>query len=83
MRHWTLGEEELAAVDRRRRDHNRLGLVLKLCALRYPGRLLRSGEAIPKAALRFVSDQIGTDFEVLADYAAWFQIRCEQFDVLR
>ena len=36
--HWVLGDADLAVVGRRRRDHNRLGFALQLCALRYPGR---------------------------------------------
>ncbi len=51
--------------------------------LRYPGRLLRPGEVIPEAALRFVADQLGADLEVLAGYAARFQTRYEQLDALR
>ena len=36
VRHWTLGAADLAAVERRRGDHNRLGFALQLCAFRYP-----------------------------------------------
>ena len=75
IRHWTLGSD-------RRRDHNRLGFALQLCALRYPGRLLRPGEVIPEEALRFVADQLGADLEVLTGYAARFQTRYEQLDAL-
>jgi TnpA family transposase len=47
---------DLAVIGARRRDHNRLGFALQLCALRYPGRPLRHGEAVPSPALRFVAD---------------------------
>lgn len=60
VRHWTLGDDDLAIVGRRRRNHNQLGFALQLCALRYPGRLLRPGEIIPQPALHFVADQLGT-----------------------
>jgi TnpA family transposase len=43
-RHYTLGEVELATINRRRGGRNRLGFALQLCALRYPGRLLHPGE---------------------------------------
>ena len=69
IRHWTLDAADLAAIERRRGDHNRLGYALQLCAFRYPGRLLRPGEAIPEAALRFVAEGIGADAEALAAYA--------------
>ena len=83
IRHWTLGREDLDAVGRRRRDHNRLGFALQLCALRYPGRLLRPGEVIPEPVLRFVADQVGVGADVLTAYAARFQTRYEQLDALR
>lgn len=83
IRHWTLDDADLAAVGRRRRDHDRLGFALQLCTLRFPGRLLRPGEAIPEAALRFVADRLGTDPDAFAAYAARFQARYEQLDALR
>jgi hypothetical protein len=36
VRYWTLTEVDLAAIYQRRRDRNRLGFALQLCALRYP-----------------------------------------------
>jgi TnpA family transposase len=83
VRYWTLTDIDLAAVHQRRRDRNRLGYALQLCALRYPGRLLRPGELIPAAALRFVADQIDITPEALTAYAARFQTRYEQLDALR
>jgi TnpA family transposase len=83
IRHWTLGTADLAVVERRRGHHNRLGFALQLCAFRFPGRLLRPGEAIPEAALRFVAEQIHVDAEALADHAKRPQTRREQLDGLR
>src|SRR5215212_55749 len=83
IRHWTLDRTDLAAVDRRRGAHNQLGFALQLCAFRYPGRLLRPGEAIPEAALRFVAGQLHVGPDVLAGYARRAQTRREQFDALR
>ncbi len=83
VRHWTLSDADLAAIDQRRRDRNRIGFALQLCALRYPGRLLRPGELIPAEALRFVAEQLGADPDALADYATRFQTRYEQLDALR
>ena len=40
LKHYTLAEDDLEHIGHRRRRHNRLGLALQLCALRYPGRLL-------------------------------------------
>ena len=83
VRRWTLSTADLAAIRRRRRDCNRIGFALQLCALRYPGRLLRPGECIPDQALRFVAGQLGAAPEALATYAARFQTRYEQLDALR
>lgn len=55
VQHWTLSQDDLAVMVRRRRPHNRLGFAIQLCALRYPGRLLRPGELIPHVSLAFVS----------------------------
>ena len=83
IRHWTLVPTDLPAVERRRGGHNQLGFALQLCAFRYPGRLLRPGEAIPEAALHFVAGQLGIGVDALAAYAARLQTRREQLDGLR
>ena len=58
-RFYTLSEEEIAVVRRRRRPRNRLGFALQPCAFRYPGRLLQPGELIPERMLAFVAAQLG------------------------
>ena len=83
IRHWTLEPADLAAVGRRRGDHNRLGFALQLCILRYPGRLLRAGETIPSLALRFVADQVGAPPEAIAAYSVRTQTRYQQLDAIR
>src|SRR5215210_2860059 len=81
--HWTLSPADHAAIQGRRGDHNRLGFTLQLCALRYPGRLLRPGETIPHPALNYLASQLTVDPGALAAYAARFQTRYEQLDDLR
>ena len=83
IRHWTLVGADLAVIERRRGGHNQLGYALLLCAFRYPGRLLRPGEAIPETALNFVANQLRVSTEVLAAYATRSQTRREQLDGLR
>lgn len=83
VRHWTLCYADLTVINQRRRDRNRLGFALQLCALRYPGRLLRPGELIPVEALRFVAEQLGADPDALMAYATRFQTRYDQLDALR
>lgn len=82
-RHWVLGDAELRAIAGRRRPHNRLGFAIQLCALRYPGRLLRPGELIPPAALAFLGGQLAIEAEALARFAARGPTRYEQLGTLR
>ncbi len=86
IRHWTLSATDLAAIDRRR-ERNRLGFALHLCALRYPGRILWAGEAAPSTSLRFVAEQLGAEPDALAASAMRSRIGrkplralCETFD---
>ena len=83
VRHWTLGPDDLHIIVSRRRLHNRLGFAIQLCALRYPGRLLRPGELILQTPLAFVGDQLEIDPDALADYAARGPTRYEQLKTLR
>src|SRR5690242_10879318 len=80
---WTLSEPELAFLARRRRDRNRLGVALQLCALRYPGRLLRSAEAVPPAAVAFVAEQLGVAAGALGGYAVRAPTKYEHSSVLQ
>jgi TnpA family transposase len=41
VRHYTLSSEDLALINRRRGDPNRLGFALMLCYLHFPGRILQ------------------------------------------
>lgn len=82
-RHWTLGDADLALVERRRGDDNRLGFALQLCAYRYPGRLLRPGEIISHETIAFVGDQLGVGADALTSYAGRQQTRREQLGDLR
>ncbi|AWK88574.1 Tn3 family transposase [Azospirillum thermophilum] len=82
IRHYTLGPGDLAAIATRRRPHNRLGFALQLCALRYPGRLVRPGELVPSAVVAFLAGQLDIDPGALADYAARAPTRYDQLDAL-
>jgi hypothetical protein len=77
VRHYTLAEEDLALVNRRRRAPNRLGFALMLCYLRYPGRVLEAGERPPEPVLRFVALQLGVDAEAIVTYAERDETRRE------
>ena len=59
LRHYTLSDEDIDFIRTRRRPENQIGIALQLCAFRYPGRLLRSGEIIPQAMSGFIAAQLG------------------------
>lgn len=82
IRHYTLSPADLAVIARRRRPHNRLGIAVQLCALRFPGRLLRPGEVVPREVLAFVAGQLDLPGDALANYAIRSQTRYDQLDVL-
>ena len=83
IRHYTLSDEDRRLIIRRRRPDTRLGLALQLCALRYPGRLLRPGEPIPMEAAGFIAGQLDVSSEALGDFARRTPTRYEQLGALR
>ncbi len=77
VRYYTLSSEDLALINRRRGDPNRLGFALMLCYLRFPGRILQQGEQPPAALCAFVAEQLGLDAAQFGDYAERDQTRRE------
>ena len=81
--HYTLDDFDLEQIRQRRRPHNKMGFALQLCALRYPGRLLAPGEAIPIEVLQFLADQIGVEAGDLGGYASREETRHNHLAQLR
>ena len=81
--HYTLADDDLEHISERRRPENRLGFALQLCTLRYPGRLLSSGEIIPEKVLRFIAAQLGLTCDDVLPYAARRQTRQQHLHALR
>ena len=77
VRHYMLSSEDLALINRRRGDPNRLGFALMLCYLRFPGRILQRGEQPPAALCAFVAEQLSLDAAHFGDYAERDQTRRE------
>ena len=77
VRHYTLSSDDMALIDRRRGDHNRLGFAVLFCYLRFPGRVLQADEQPPMAMLDFVARQLSLDPATFADYAERDQTRRE------
>src|ERR1035438_5022503 len=75
VRHYTLSADDLALIDQRRGDHNRLGFAMLLCYLRFPGRVLLEGEKPPIEMLKFVAGQISLNPALFVKYAQRDQTR--------
>ena len=56
---------------------------MQLCALRYPGRLLSPGEAIPSEVLHFLAAQLELKADDLLPYASREETRHEHLSLLR
>ncbi|GLQ29054.1 Tn3 family transposase [Sulfitobacter pacificus] len=83
LRHYTLADDDIEHINERRRPENKVGFALQLCALRYPGRLLSSGEVIPEKVLRFIAAQLGLTGDDVLPYAARRQTRQQHLHALR
>lgn len=83
LRHYTLADDDLAHIQSRRRPRNRFGFALQLCAFRFPGRLLTSGELIPREVVEFLAAQLGANPEQLLTYAAREETRRDHLIALR
>ena len=70
VRHYSLNEDDRAAVLRCRTPQTELAFALQLCVLRYPGRVLRRGEIIPFPLLAFIADQIEVSPDAIAGLRA-------------
>ena len=73
----TLSREDLAFIGQHRGDHNRLGVGIQLCYLRYPGRVLGSDEAPNAQLLGLVAAQLRVSPDVWDIYAQRDQTRRE------
>jgi TnpA family transposase len=69
VRHYTLSLEDLAMIQCRRREANRLGFGVLLAYLRFPGRALGAEEVPPPDMVAFVAGQIGCAPKVFNEYA--------------
>ena len=61
VRYWSLSERDVAFVNERRRQQNRLGFAVQLCLPRYPGWPLKPGELPPENLPQYVSAQLAVD----------------------
>lgn len=67
-RYYTLTPEDQVFINRQHGAHNRLGMALQLCVLRYPGRPLADLPALPEKVIQYVADQLGVAAEAYIKY---------------
>ena len=68
-RYWTLSEQDLVRIERRRRDSNRFGFAVQLCLLRYPGWPATRRDKLPLPLLQYVAEQLQIPTEHIEEYA--------------
>src|SRR5271163_769853 len=68
IRHCTLSRAEMDLIQAKRTPHNRLGLAIQLCFLRYLGRAILFGEIPAAPMVAFLAQQIGIDPGALVEY---------------
>lgn len=69
IRHYTFNESDLSFIGQRRGDHNRLGVAVQLCYLRYPSFALPTDVEPPPQLLAFVSNQLYVEPDIWPQYA--------------
>ena len=77
IKHYTLSQDDLDLVLRKRGTRNQLGFAVQLCLLRYPGFGLRLNEAPPREMLAFLAGQLQVSPHVFEDYSRRPQTRLD------
>ena len=83
LTHCILDDDDVDFIQARRHPGNRMGFALQLCALRFPGRLLKPGEVIPEEVSLFIAAQLGLKPDDLIRYASRDETRREHLAALR
>jgi TnpA family transposase len=79
-RFYTLTQEDMTLIQKRRGEANRLGFALQLTTLRHVGRTLQNDERPALEAVRFLAEQLQLDETVLRHYAQRDITRWEHLD---
>lgn len=69
VRYYTFNTDDLKVINSRRRVHNRLGMAVQLCYLRFPGRVWELGEKVPNSILSYVASQLSVKPKFFKKYA--------------
>lgn len=82
VQHYTLSDDDMVFVRKRRRARNRIGFAIQLCLMRYPGRTLRPGEEIHTPLVEFIAEQTADSVNDFAEYANREETRREHALIL-
>lgn len=66
--YYTFSNQELAVINKRRREENRLGFAVQLAVLRYPGWSYTHIKNLPDSFMRYIANQINADPSSLSLY---------------
>src|SRR5260370_36237293 len=80
---FTLSATDMEQVEKQRGDHNRLGVSLQLCALRYLGFSPNDITTIPLQIVSYVSKQLGVDPSVLKLYGERMQTQSDHLQEIQ
>ncbi|MBA4310901.1 MAG: Tn3 family transposase, partial [Chlorobiaceae bacterium] len=83
LQYYVFSYEDLSHINTKRKESNRLGFALQLCAFRYPGRLLQKNETIPQSTLMFLASQLGISDDKLDTYGIRSETRYEHSSELQ
>jgi TnpA family transposase len=83
IQHYTFSESDIAAIQQRRGDHNRLGFAIQLCYLRYPGMALPTDAEPPATLFSVVCRQLKIAPEMWPQYAKRAETRREHLAELQ
>ena len=75
--HYTLSENDLAIIRRKRGSHNRLGFAVQLCYLRFPGQAMAFEAQPPAELLAYVAQEVGVSPNAWTEYATRDETRRE------
>ena len=77
IRRYTLTKADLAFVRQHRAEHNRLGIAVQMCSLRFPGRVVGENERPHDRLLNLVATQLGISIVAWDLYAQRDETRRE------
>lgn len=81
--HYTLMPDDLTFITRQHGSHNRLGIALQLCVLRFPGRPLTDLPPIPEQMVSYVARQLAIAPTAWAQYGQRLSTMYEHLDRIR